>query len=100
MPPSRSNVVTLATTSGASWLDRSANGGKTWVVEEVKDSGGGPPLNSLSYVSPTVGWVVLGQPARPIGRSLTGYCGHRTPASPGARSASEQGRDQELRALS
>ncbi len=62
VPPSRSNVVTLATTSGASWLDRSANGGKTWVVEEVKDSGGGPPLNSLAYVSATVGWVVLGAP--------------------------------------
>lgn len=66
VPPSRSNVVTLATASGASWLDRSGNGGKTWVVEEVKDFGGGPPLNSLSYVSPTVGWVVLGQPSLPI----------------------------------
>jgi hypothetical protein len=62
VPPSRSNVVTLATTSDASWLDRSADGGKTWVVEEVKGSGGGAPLNSLSYVSATVGWVVLGQP--------------------------------------
>jgi photosystem II stability/assembly factor-like uncharacterized protein len=62
VPPSRGNVITLATTSGATWLDRSADGGKTWVVKEVKGSSGGAPLNSLSYVSTTVGWVVLGQP--------------------------------------
>jgi len=35
-----------------------------WVVREIKGSGGGPRLNSLSYVSSTVGWVVLGQPGQ------------------------------------
>jgi photosystem II stability/assembly factor-like uncharacterized protein len=64
VPPSRSIVVTLATASSASWLDRSNDGGKTWFVEEVKGSGGGPPLSSLSYVSRTVGWVVLGEPGQ------------------------------------
>jgi hypothetical protein len=62
VPPSRANVITLAAASGASFLDRSANGGKTWVAKTVSGSAGGPFLSSLSYVSRTVGWVVLGEP--------------------------------------
>jgi hypothetical protein len=58
-PPGRPAVITLAAVSGASWLDTSRNGGKTWTVTRV---GGSEPLNSLAYVSRTVGWVVLGTP--------------------------------------
>ena len=53
-------MITLAAASGASFLDRSANGGKTWT--ELTVTGGGWPWSSLSYVSRTVGWVVLGGP--------------------------------------
>jgi hypothetical protein len=38
VPPGRANVITLAA-SGASFLDRSANGGKTWT--ELTVTGGG-----------------------------------------------------------
>jgi len=60
VPPSRPNVVTLATSSGASWLDRSADGGKTW--KQVTYADGGAGWSSLSYLSPAAGWVVHGKP--------------------------------------
>jgi hypothetical protein len=50
---------------GASFLDRSANGGRTWTQMTVPGSGGGPILSSLSYVSRKAGWVVLGEPGYP-----------------------------------
>ena len=56
VPPSRSAVITLATSSFSSWLDRSADGGKTW--KQVGYADGGAGWSSLSYVSRTVGWVV------------------------------------------
>ena len=62
VPPGRASVITLAAASGASFLDRSADGGKTWTEMTIPRSGGGLPWNSLSYVSRTVGWVVLGGP--------------------------------------
>jgi hypothetical protein len=70
VPPGRADVITLAAASGASFLDRSANGGKTWVETTVLGSGGGPSFRSLSYVSPTAGWVVLGGPASGDGQLL------------------------------
>jgi hypothetical protein len=57
VPPGRSMIVTLAAASGASYLHRSANGGKTWVTEAF-DSGG-MPFSTLSYVNRTVGVGVL-----------------------------------------
>ena len=53
VPPGRPEVITLATEF---FMDRSANGGKTW--KTVIDDGGGTSWSSLSYVSRNVGWVV------------------------------------------
>jgi hypothetical protein len=64
VPPHRAKVITLAAESGASFLDRSANGGRTWTQMTVPGSGGGPLLSSLSYVSRKAGWVVLGEPGQ------------------------------------
>lgn len=58
IPPGRPQVVTLATASGASLLDRSVNGGKTWRIVQYNDGGIG--WRDMRYVSPTVGWVVHG----------------------------------------
>lgn len=60
-PPHRGSVITIAViTPGPSYLYRSADGGKTWAQIAVPGTGGGVNLGSLSYVSPTVGWVVAG----------------------------------------
>lgn len=58
IPPGRPQVVTLATASGASLLDRSVNGGKTWRMVQYNDGGIG--WRDMRYVSPTVGWIVHG----------------------------------------
>jgi photosystem II stability/assembly factor-like uncharacterized protein len=60
VPPHRSKVITLATAGGASMLDRSADGGKTWTT--VTYPNGGMPWSSLSYVTRAVGWVVADGP--------------------------------------
>ena len=57
IPPGNNKVITLAAASGASLLDRSADGGKTWT--QATYNTGGAPWASLSYVSPATGWVVL-----------------------------------------
>lgn len=62
VPPHRANVITLATASADNFLDRSANGGKSWTGVTYPTGGG--PWSSLSYVSRTVGWIVLLQPGR------------------------------------
>jgi photosystem II stability/assembly factor-like uncharacterized protein len=63
VPPHRSKVITIAVISpGPDFLDRSADGGKTWAEVAVPGTGGGVNLGSLSYVSRTVGWVVAGGP--------------------------------------
>jgi photosystem II stability/assembly factor-like uncharacterized protein len=68
VPPHRSTVITIAVvTPGPSFLDRSANGGTTWTEIAVPGTSGGANLNSLSNVSRTAGWVVLGQPGAPPG---------------------------------
>lgn len=62
VPPHRSKVITFATSVGSpSWLGRSANGGKT--LKQVASFSDGFSWNSLSYVSRTTGWIVLGAPA-------------------------------------
>lgn len=61
VPPSRPTVITFATSVGTpSWLGRSADGGKTW--KQVMSSNRGAGWSSLSYLTRTVGWVVLGGP--------------------------------------
>ena len=57
VPPHRSTVITLASSSGLSFLYRSADGGKTWTAATYPD--GGLPWNSLAYVTRAVGWVVV-----------------------------------------
>ena len=66
VPPYRAAVITIAVvTPGLNYLYRSANGGKTWTEIAVSGTSGGVSLSSLSYVSPTVGWVVVNQPGFP-----------------------------------
>jgi photosystem II stability/assembly factor-like uncharacterized protein len=61
IPPHRSKVITLASSSALSFLYRSADGGTTWTTAAYPD--GGLPWNSVSYVTGAVGWVVAdGQP--------------------------------------
>jgi photosystem II stability/assembly factor-like uncharacterized protein len=63
VPPHRSKVITAAVISpGPDFLYRSANGGKTWAEMAAPGTSGGVNLSSLSYVSRTVGWLVVGQP--------------------------------------
>jgi hypothetical protein len=58
IPPGRPQVVTLATASGASLLDRSVNGGRTWRMVQYNDGGIG--WRDMRYASATVGWIVHG----------------------------------------
>jgi hypothetical protein len=67
VPPHRANVIPLAAVSGADFLDRSADGGKTWTEVTYPLFGS---WSSLSYVSRTVGWVVAGQPGLGSGNQL------------------------------
>jgi len=61
--PHSTTMITIAViTPGQDYLYRSSNGGKTWTQVTVPDTGGGTDLGSLSYASPTVGWMVLGGP--------------------------------------
>jgi hypothetical protein len=59
-------VITIAVvTPGLSYLRRPANSGKTWAEIAVSGLTGGVSFISLSYVSPTAGWVVISQPGIP-----------------------------------
>jgi len=49
-------VITLNAASGASYLDQSTNGGKTWKQNAYLDGGLG--FNDLAYVSATTGYVI------------------------------------------
>jgi photosystem II stability/assembly factor-like uncharacterized protein len=61
VPPLRDAVITIAVvTPGPSYLDRSADGGRTWASIAVPGTTGGVNLGSLAYVSQTAGWVVAG----------------------------------------
>jgi hypothetical protein len=69
--PHRATMITIAVvTPGLDYLYRSANGGKTWTQTAVPGTGGGVSLSSLSYVSPTVGWMVIGGPFDDTSRLL------------------------------
>ena len=54
------SLLVLAASSGAGFLDRSADGGAHWKVTTLDDGGVG--LSGLSFVSPSVGVVVDGHP--------------------------------------
>jgi len=56
MVPGNPKVLTLQAASGATFLDRSANGGKTWAQAEYFDGGTG--MRDLAYVSATTGYTV------------------------------------------
>jgi photosystem II stability/assembly factor-like uncharacterized protein len=56
MVPGNPKVLTLEAASGATFLDRSVNGGKTWAQAEFYDGGTG--LRDLAYVSATTGYAV------------------------------------------
>jgi hypothetical protein len=58
MPPGRPRLVTLATSSGASMLDRSVNGGWAWTRLQFNDGGIG--WRDMAYVTPTIGWIIHG----------------------------------------
>ena len=61
--PGRATMITIAVvTPGPDYLYRSANGGQTWTQVAVPDTSGGVSLTSLSYLSPAVGWMVIGGP--------------------------------------
>lgn len=57
VPPHRSTVITVASSSALSLLYRSADGGKTWTTATYPD--GGLPWNSLAYVTQAV-WLGRG----------------------------------------
>jgi photosystem II stability/assembly factor-like uncharacterized protein len=56
MPPGRPRLITVTATSGASYLYRSANGGKSWGTTELLDGGLG--FRDLAFVSATTGYLV------------------------------------------
>jgi len=56
MPPGRPRVITLTATSGASFLYRSANGGKAWQTTTFFDGGLG--FRDEAYVSATTGYLI------------------------------------------
>jgi photosystem II stability/assembly factor-like uncharacterized protein len=56
MAPGNPKVLTLEAASGATFLDRSVNGGKTWTQATYDDGGTG--LRDLAYVSATTGYTV------------------------------------------
>ena len=56
MVPGNPKVLTLEAASGATFLDRSANGGKTWTQAEYFDGGTG--MRDLAYVSAITGYTV------------------------------------------
>jgi hypothetical protein len=56
MPPGHPQVITLTATSGASYLYRSANSGKTWQLTTYFDAGLG--FRDLAYASATTGYLI------------------------------------------
>jgi photosystem II stability/assembly factor-like uncharacterized protein len=56
MPAARPRVITMSAASGATYLFRSANGGRTWGATVYLD--GGLDMRDLAYVSGTTGYVI------------------------------------------
>ena len=70
MPPGNPQVITLTATSGAGYLYRSADSGKTWGMATYFDGGVG--FRDLAYASATTGYMVHygGSPAIAYGQGL------------------------------
>lgn len=69
--PGRYGVITIAVvTPGLDRLYRSANLGQSWTTYSVPGTDGGVVLNSLQFMSPTVGCLVVGGPAAGMHGSL------------------------------
>ena len=63
MAPGRFGVISIAVvTPGPDNIYRSANLGQSWTTIAVPRTGGGIELNSLQFMSPTVGCLVVGNP--------------------------------------
>lgn len=77
-PPYRSTVLTIAVTyPGPNRLYRSASSGKTWAAVGLPGTGG-VPVTSLSYVSRSVGWLLVGSPGIGPNRLMRTAAGGRT----------------------
>jgi photosystem II stability/assembly factor-like uncharacterized protein len=72
VPPGRANVIVLA---DSFFLYRSADGGKSWT--QVRFETGGAIWRSLSFVTPTVGWVVLASRVQLLRTTDAGRTWHR-----------------------
>jgi hypothetical protein len=70
MPPGNPQVITLTATSGASYLYRSADSGKTWTMATYFDGGLG--FRDLAYASATTGYLIhfSGDPVIAYGKGL------------------------------
>ena len=70
MPPGNPQVITLTASSGASYLYRSADSGKTWQMATYFDGGLG--FRDLAYVSATTGYLIhySASPAIAYGKGL------------------------------
>ena len=70
MPQGHPRVITMSAASGATYLYRSVNGGKTWSGTVYLD--GGLDVRDLAYVSSTTGYVVhfSGGPVIAYGQGL------------------------------
>ena len=70
MPLGRPQVITLTATSGASYLYRSADSGRTWRMATYFDGGLG--FRDLAYASATTGYLIHfgGSPAIAYGKGL------------------------------
>ena len=70
MPPGNPQVITLTATSGAGYLYRSADSGKTWRMATYFDGGLG--FRDLAYASATTGYLVHygGSPVIAYGKGL------------------------------
>ncbi|HEX4089377.1 MAG TPA: hypothetical protein VHZ33_11705 [Trebonia sp.] len=70
MVPGHQKELTLVAASGATFLDRSVNGGKTWTQATFTDGGTG--MRDLAYVSATTGYQVhvSDSPALAYGQGL------------------------------
>ena len=70
MPPGNPQVITLTASSGASYLYRSADSGKTWQMATYFDGGLG--FRYLAYVSATTGYLIhySASPAIAYGKGL------------------------------
>jgi photosystem II stability/assembly factor-like uncharacterized protein len=70
MPPGRPRLITMSAASGATYLYRSVNGGRTWGGTVFFD--GGLDSRDLAYVSGTTGYVIhfSGDPVIAYGMGL------------------------------